>query len=56
MTSHANKVTLIASGSEVELALNVHALLKENGIDQKLSLCHVRNFLINSLMNIKKIF
>tara|TARA_B100000035_G_C21028786_1_gene567397 strand:- start:1344 stop:3233 length:1890 start_codon:yes stop_codon:yes gene_type:complete len=35
MTSHASKVTLIASGSEVELALNVHDSLKQNGIDSK---------------------
>ena len=35
MTSHDNKVTLIASGSEVELALNVHDALKENNIVSK---------------------
>ncbi|MBD1150119.1 transketolase [Pelagibacterales bacterium SAG-MED29] len=35
MTSHNNKVTLIASGSEVELALNVHDALKENNIESK---------------------
>ena len=35
MTSHDNKVTLIASGSEVELALNVHDALKENNIESK---------------------
>ena len=35
MTSHNNKVTIIASGSEVELALNVHDALKENNIDSK---------------------
>jgi len=35
MTSHDNKVTLIASGSEVELALNVHDSLKENNIESK---------------------
>ena len=35
MTTHNNKVTLVASGSEVELALNVHEALKENNIDSK---------------------
>jgi len=35
MTSHDSKVTLIASGSEVELALETHDLLKENNIDSK---------------------
>ena len=35
MSSHDNKVTLIASGSEVELALNVHDSLKENNIESK---------------------
>ncbi len=35
MTSHDNKVTLVASGSEVELALNVHNALKENNIESK---------------------
>ncbi len=35
MNSHINKVTLVASGSEVELALNVHAALKTNNIESK---------------------
>ncbi len=35
MTSHNTKVTLIASGSEVELALEVHNSLKDNNIDSK---------------------
>ncbi len=35
LDSHNNKVTLIASGSEVELALNVHNLLKASGIESK---------------------
>jgi len=35
MTSHNSKVTLVASGSEVELALNVHDTLKENNIESK---------------------
>ena len=35
MTSHDIKVTLIASGSEVELALNVHDSLKEINIESK---------------------
>ena len=35
ITSHDSKVTLIASGSEVELALETQAQLKENGIDSK---------------------
>ena len=35
LSSHDNKVTLIASGSEVELALNVHEKLKENNIQSK---------------------
>ncbi len=33
--SHDNKVTLVASGSEVELALEVHDLLKNNNINSK---------------------
>ena len=35
ITSHDNKVTLIASGSEVELALNLQTLLKQNNIESK---------------------
>ena len=35
ITSHDSSVTLIASGSEVELALNVQELLKNNNIDSK---------------------
>ncbi len=35
MTSHDNKVTLVASGSEVELALNVHEELKKNNVESK---------------------
>jgi len=35
INSHDNKVALIASGSEVELALNVHDALKENNIESK---------------------
>ncbi len=35
MTSHNSKVTLVASGSEVELALNVHDELKANNIESK---------------------
>ena len=34
-TSHDNKVTLIASGSEVKIALDVQNLLKENNIESK---------------------
>ena len=33
--SHENKVTLVASGSEVELAINVHDELKKNNISSK---------------------
>ncbi len=33
MISHNSKVTLIASGSEVEIALNVHETLKDNNIE-----------------------
>ena len=33
ITSHENKVTLVASGSEVELALEAQKQLKENNID-----------------------
>ena len=47
ITSHESKVTLIASGSEVELALNVQKILKENNIDQKSFRCHAKSFLIN---------
>ena len=35
MTSHNNQVTLVASGSEVELAIDVHDELKKNNIDSK---------------------
>tara|TARA_B100001093_G_scaffold433514_1_gene430500 strand:- start:713 stop:2695 length:1983 start_codon:yes stop_codon:yes gene_type:complete len=35
ITSHENKVTLVASGSEVELALATQKQLKENNIDSK---------------------
>ena len=35
ITSHDSKVTLVASGSEVELALTVQKDLKENNIDSK---------------------
>ncbi len=35
MNSHNNEVTLVASGSEVELALNVHDALKQNNIESK---------------------
>jgi transketolase len=35
ITSHDNKIILIASGSEVELALNTQKQLKENNIESK---------------------
>jgi len=35
LTSHESKVTIIASGSEVELALDAQKDLKNNGIDSK---------------------
>ena len=35
ITSHDNKVTLVASGSEVELALNVQTALKQYNIESK---------------------
>ena len=35
ITSHDSKVTLVASGSEVELALNTQIELKKNNIDSK---------------------
>ena len=35
ITSHDNKVTIIASGSEVDLALSTQELLKESGIESK---------------------
>jgi len=35
ITSHENRVTLVASGSEVELAINVQKQLKENNIESK---------------------
>ncbi len=35
ITSHDSKVTLVASGSEVELALNTQKDLKDNNIDSK---------------------
>ncbi len=36
ITAHDNKVTILASGSEVELALSVQDELKERGIESKL--------------------
>ena len=35
ITSHESKVTLVASGTEVELALKVQKKLKENNVDSK---------------------
>ena len=35
ITSHDSKITLVASGSEVEIALETQKLLKENNIDSK---------------------
>ena len=35
LTSHESNITLVASGTEVELALNVHEALKENNIVSK---------------------
>ena len=35
ITSHESKITLLASGSEVALALEVQNQLKDNGIDSK---------------------
>ncbi len=35
MDSHNNQVTLVASGSEVELALNLHNALRKNNIQSK---------------------
>ena len=35
ITSHENNVTLVASGTEVELALKVQKKLKENNVDSK---------------------
>ena len=35
ITSHDSKVTLVASGSEVELAIDVQKILKENNIESK---------------------
>ena len=55
ITSHESNVTLIASGTEVELALKVQDKLKENNIHSKVFQCLVWNFLIISLKNIKKI-
>jgi len=35
ITSHDNKVTILASGSEVDLALSTQEVLKESGIESK---------------------
>ena len=35
MDSHSNVVTLVASGSEVELALDIYKMLKQNNIEAK---------------------
>ena len=56
MNSHDCKVTLVASGSEVELALDVHDALKKIILNQRWFRCHAKNFLINRLMTIKKVF
>ena len=56
ITSHESIVTLVASGTEVELALRVQDKLKENGIHSKVVSMLAWNFLISSLRNIVKIF
>ena len=52
ISSHDNKVTIIASGSEVELALSVR---KNSGlsIDSKVVSMPFQNYLMNKIMNIK---
>ena len=52
ITSHDNKVTIIASGSEVDLALATQELLKL-GVDSKVVSMPCKNYLINKTMNIK---
>ena len=54
MNSHDNKVTLVASGSEVELALNVHALLKENNVESKVVSMPCQELFDNQPNDIKK--
>ena len=54
ITSHDNKVTLLASGSEVSIALEVQNNLKNVESSQKLFQCHVMNYLMNKMISIKK--
>ena len=54
MNSHDCKVTLVASGSEVELALDVHDALKNN-IESKVVSVKPRTFYIQT-EDYKKVF
>ena len=54
ITSHESIVTLVASGTEVELALRVQDKLKDNGIHSKVVSMPVWNFLISSLEEYRK--
>ena len=53
ITSHDHKVILIASGSEVSLALETQDLLKKSIFSLKLFRCRAKNYLINKMKNIK---
>ena len=56
MDSHSNVVTLVASGSEVELALDIYKMLKQNNIEAKVVSMPCQELLINNLMILKKKF
>ena len=56
MKSHDNKVTLVASGSEVELALDVQNSLEKYNIVSKVVSMPCQEFLINNLTILKMIF
>ena len=53
ITSHDNKVTLVASGSEVELALSTQELLKSSGIDSKVVSMPCQELFDNKVKNTK---
>ena len=56
LTSHESNVTIVASGTEVELALKVQDKLKENNIHSKVVSMPCMELLINNQKIFVKIF
>ncbi|GFQ94880.1 transketolase [Trichonephila clavata] len=48
------KVTIFATGSEVEIAVEAREKLQEKGIGTRVVLCHAGGFLMSKVMNIKR--